>query len=30
VTPEEVERYAADPYLIIAAALKEGKVVYGT
>jgi len=30
VTPEEVERYAADPYLIIAPALKAGKVVYGT
>ena len=30
VTPEEVERYADDPYLIIAPALKEGKVVYGT
>ena len=30
VTPDEVERYGDDPYLIIAPALKEGKVVYGT
>jgi hypothetical protein len=28
VTPEEVERYRDDPCLIIAPALKEGKVVY--
>jgi predicted nucleotidyltransferase len=28
VTPEEVERYRNDPCLIIAPALKEGKVVY--
>ena len=28
-TPEELERYHDDPYLIIAAALKEGKVLYG-
>jgi uncharacterized protein len=30
VTPEEVERYCDDPCLIIAPALKEGKVVYGS
>lgn len=30
VTPEEVERYRDDPCLIIAPALKEGKVIYGT
>ena len=30
VTPAEVERYGGDPYLIIASALKDGKVVYGT
>jgi len=29
VTPEEVERYGASPYLIIYPALREGKVVYG-
>jgi predicted nucleotidyltransferase len=28
-TPEEIRRYHDDPYLIVAAALKEGKVVYG-
>lgn len=30
VTPEEVERYRDDPCLIIAPALQEGKVVYGS
>lgn len=30
VTPEEVERYRDDPCLIIAPALEEGKVVYGS
>jgi predicted nucleotidyltransferase len=30
VTPEEIERYADDPCLIIAPALREGKVVYGS
>jgi predicted nucleotidyltransferase len=29
VTPEEVERYGASPYLVIRAALEEGQVVYG-
>jgi len=29
VTPEEVERYRDDPYLVIAQALREGKAVYG-
>lgn len=28
VTPEEVERYRNSPYLVIAPALREGKVVY--
>ena len=28
VTPEEVERYRDTPWLVIAPALKEGKVVY--
>jgi predicted nucleotidyltransferase len=28
VTPEEVERYHDDPYLVIAPALREGKPVY--
>ena len=30
MTPEEIERYADDPCLIIAPALREGKVVYGS
>lgn len=30
VTPEEVERYRDDSHLIVAPALKEGKVVYGS
>ncbi len=30
VTPEEVQRYRDDPYLIIAPALREGKVIYGS
>jgi len=30
VTPEELERYGDDPYLIVAPALREGRVVYGT
>ena len=29
VTPEEVERYADSPYLVIHPALREGKIVYG-
>ena len=29
VTPEEVERYGASPYLVIGPALREGRVVYG-
>jgi predicted nucleotidyltransferase len=29
VTPEEVERYGAAPWLVIHPALREGKVVYG-
>jgi predicted nucleotidyltransferase len=29
VTPEEVERYHDDPYLVIAPALREGRPVYG-
>jgi len=28
VTPENVERYGESPALVIAPALKEGKVVY--
>jgi predicted nucleotidyltransferase len=30
VTPEEIEQYREDPYLIIAPALREGEVVYGS
>ncbi|MCL4205305.1 MAG: nucleotidyltransferase domain-containing protein [Pirellulaceae bacterium] len=30
VTPEEVEQYGDDPCLVIAPALKEGVVVYGS
>ena len=30
VTPEELQRYRDDPCLIVAPALKEGKVVYGS
>lgn len=30
VTPEDVERYGENPALVIAPALKEGKVVYAT
>src|SRR5271157_5846891 len=29
VTPDDVERYGDSPYLVIAPALREGKVVYG-
>jgi predicted nucleotidyltransferase len=29
VTPEELERYRNDPCLIVAPALREGKLVYG-
>ena len=29
-TPEEIQRYRDDPYLIVASALREGKVVYGS
>jgi predicted nucleotidyltransferase len=29
VTPEEGQRYGDSPYLVIAPALREGKVVYG-
>jgi predicted nucleotidyltransferase len=29
VTPKEVEQYRDNPWLVIAAALNEGKVVYG-
>ena len=29
-TPEEIEQYRDDPYLIVASALREGKVVYGS
>ena len=28
-TAEEIQRYRDDPYLIVASALREGKVVYG-
>jgi len=28
ITPEEVERYRNSPYLVIAPALREGKVIY--
>jgi predicted nucleotidyltransferase len=30
VTPEELERYRDDPYLIVAPALREGKLVYAS
>ncbi len=30
VTPEEVEQYRDDPSLIVAPAIREGKVVYGS
>lgn len=30
VTPEEVEQYRDDPCLIVAPAIREGKVVYGS
>jgi len=30
VTPEELERYRDDPCLIVAPALREGKLVYGS
>lgn len=30
VTPEELHRYRDDPCLIVASALREGKVVYGS
>ena len=30
VTPEELQRYRDDPFLIVAPALREGKVVYGS
>lgn len=30
VTPEELERYRDDPYLIVAPALRDGKLVYGS
>lgn len=30
VTPEEIDRYRNEPCLVIAPALKEGKVVYGS
>ena len=29
-TAEEIQRYRDDPYLIVASALREGKVVYGS
>ena len=29
-TPEEIQQYRDDAYLIVASALKEGKVVYGS
>jgi predicted nucleotidyltransferase len=30
VTPEELERYRRDPCLIVAPALREGKLIYGS
>jgi hypothetical protein len=30
VTPEEVEQYRDEPCLIVAPAIREGKVVYGS
>ncbi|MGD0899774.1 MAG: nucleotidyltransferase domain-containing protein [Thermoguttaceae bacterium] len=30
VTPEELRRYRDDPCLVVAPALKEGKVIYGS
>ncbi len=29
-TPDEIERFRNDPYLIVSPALREGKVVYGS
>ena len=30
VTPEEVEQYRDDPSLVVAPAIREGKVIYGS
>jgi hypothetical protein len=30
VMPEEIQRYRDDPYLIVASALRGGRVVYGS